>query len=457
MPKLDQVPVKDLTLDLANFRTVKQPSEPASVEAILATSPDRFWALTRSLLDSGYLPTENIIVLRGHSKATLIVKEGNRRIAALKLIHTLLSRSSFAIPDDVLEVMDAMSPEWLAANQSVPCSIYEANEAETVDLIVTLAHGKDQKAGRDEWNPVAKARHHRSKGGSEPALDLLELYLQHGKNITATQRAQWAGDYPLSVLDEAIGKLAPRLSLSSSAELISKYPKIPHRDAVETILYGIGQSTIGNRDVRDAELFGAKEGLPPLPTSTSGAGSGAGGAGKTAKSTAKASKKSTKTKGGKQRAYPANNPRSVSQQLRGLGPRGKGREKVATLLEEGAQLDLARTPLAFCFVLRSIFEISAVAYCKDHNIRRVKSDGKDKTLKELLTEVTSHLVAGRPDDRDFAKDLHGARTQLAQRDGLLSVTSMNALVHSAKFHAPTAAELSTLFSSVFPLVVALNS
>jgi len=37
-----------------------------------------------SLLDDGYSPTENIIVLDNTDH--LVVKEGNRRIAALKLI-----------------------------------------------------------------------------------------------------------------------------------------------------------------------------------------------------------------------------------------------------------------------------------------------------------------------------------------------------------------------------------
>ena len=40
----------------------------------MTTSPDRFWALTESLLRDGYLPTETIIVLK--TKGSMIVKEG---------------------------------------------------------------------------------------------------------------------------------------------------------------------------------------------------------------------------------------------------------------------------------------------------------------------------------------------------------------------------------------------
>jgi hypothetical protein len=64
MPETRPVPVKDLALDLGNYRTVRQPDETAAVDAMISTSPDRFWALAESLLEDGYLPTESVIVLR---------------------------------------------------------------------------------------------------------------------------------------------------------------------------------------------------------------------------------------------------------------------------------------------------------------------------------------------------------------------------------------------------------
>jgi len=56
-------------------------------------------------------------------------------------------------------------------------------------------------------------------GASEPALDLLEAYLEHGQNMTPLQRARWSGVYPLTILEEAIKRIAPRLGVASSREL----------------------------------------------------------------------------------------------------------------------------------------------------------------------------------------------------------------------------------------------
>ncbi|MDQ3388234.1 MAG: hypothetical protein M3483_01890 [Gemmatimonadota bacterium] len=214
MPTIEMVTIADLSLDLTNYRTVKQPDETHALHAMVAISPDYFWALTDSLLDSGYLPTENIIVLEGWSPAKeLLVKEGNRRIAALKLVHGLLSPAGLSMPSGIAKRMGAVDLSWEAANRGVPCTIYPSSDAAIVDRIVTLAHGKGERAGRDSWNAVARARHHRARGGTETALDLLEKYLAHGTNLNTQQAERWSGAYPLTVLEEAIKKLSepPRL------------------------------------------------------------------------------------------------------------------------------------------------------------------------------------------------------------------------------------------------------
>lgn len=61
MPETTAKPVKDLIIDVANYRTVTQRNEHQAIQAMIATKPDRFWALPESLIDDGYLPTENMM------------------------------------------------------------------------------------------------------------------------------------------------------------------------------------------------------------------------------------------------------------------------------------------------------------------------------------------------------------------------------------------------------------
>lgn len=268
MPTNEFMQVKALNLDLKNFRTVPQPDETHAINAMISINPDWFWALLESLLEDGYHPTENIIVQKDGGKH--IVKEGNRRIAALKII--LGHVSDIDVPDIIKDRIDKITKGWEAENSKVPCSVYPPSKSDTVDKIVSLTHAKGEKAGRDKWNAVAKARYGRDqKGTSEPGLDLLEKYLQNGKNLSPQQAERWGGDYPLTVLNEAIQKLAPHMTFSSAKELAQKYPK-QNKSILDKVLYDIGIDHLGFNEIRDKNnFFGAKYGVS-TPNSFSSTG-----------------------------------------------------------------------------------------------------------------------------------------------------------------------------------------
>jgi hypothetical protein len=460
MPEMKAIAVKDLSLDLSNFRTIRQSSEAAALEAMVATSPDRFWALAESLLRDGYLPTDTIIVLRNNG--TMTVREGNRRVAALKLIHGLLPRDTVSAPSEIGTAIDVLSKSWKDNNQNVPCAIYDLAEKKTVDRIVALAHGKGEKAGRDQWNAIARARHNRDENGaSEPALDLLEKYLIQGKNVTAHQRAHWAGDYSLSVLAEAMKRLAPRLGVTSSGDLATSYPGIPDRNAVEGIIHDIGLEKLGFETIRDKDAdFGSAYGMKAAARAAGGPSGGGTG------SPAKAGGKSAHTKptkpvgktSTKQRDSAITSPKATRQYLVEFAVRGKKREKVETLRLEAIKLDLNKTPLAFCFVLRSMFEVSAKAYCADYasaGLSTTKANGQDKALADVLREITQHLTKNNA-DKAMVKALHGAMAELGKATGLLSVTSMNQLVHNPRF-AIAPSDVAMLFCNISPLLEEMNS
>lgn len=461
MPTTKQIDVKDLSLDLSNFRTVSQRSEIKAIHAMISISPDWFWALTESLLADGYLPTENIIVL--HSSKTpreFIVKEGNRRIAALKLIYGYVDRKVFGLPDDIEEGIAKLSSGWKKENSSVPCAVYSVSEASVVDKIVTLAHGKGEKAGRDKWNAVAGARHNRDKGGeSEPALDLLERYLKNGRNITPEQSMRWSGAYPLTILEEATKILAPRFDAASSRQLADSYPsKVKNREVLETILRDIGLEQLDFKKLRDKtiDFATAHYGLPPGSQNKNGGRAGRASATGTTTTAPTTSPRTTERS--KAKAVSIDDPRSVKRVLKSFMPRGADREKLVALLIEARGLNLETHPHSFCFLLRSMFEISAKAYCKDHARTGgpvpTKPSGEDKKLVDLLREITIYMTANGS-NKAMNKLLHGAMTELARSVGILSVTSMNQLIHNTRFSIHVR-DICVLFGNVFPLLEEMN-
>jgi hypothetical protein len=258
-----------------------------------------------------------------------------------------------------------LSNEWKNANRLVPCALYQKGEADIVDRIVQLTHGKGEKAGRDPWGALPRARHNRDRnGGSEPGLDLLEKYLKQGQDITPAQKQRWAGEYNLTVLNEAAQRLAPRIGLTSSRGFADTYPKVKHRDAVEKILHDIGSEMVGFEEVRAAD-FGVAHGIPaPTPPSAPPAkGTGAGQGQGTQPNTRQTSQGLSTAR---RKAVSIDDPRAVSRALKKFVPVGNDREKVVKLLNEAKTLNVGKYPHAFCFVLRSMFELSAKAYCLDH-------------------------------------------------------------------------------------------
>jgi uncharacterized protein (DUF924 family) len=152
----------------------------------------------------------------------------------------------------------------------------------------------------------------------------------------------------------------------------------------------------------------------------------------------------------------------VTQTLKKFKILGNGREKVVSLRNEALWLDLEKNPIAFCFLLRSMFEISAKAYCNDqvgksNAPKAVKADGNDRQLVEVLRDIYTFMITlpSGKQDQAIKRQLHGAITDLASSESILSVTSMNQLVHNPRF-AIRASDISVMFGNIFPLLEAMN-
>lgn len=458
MATADLIEVKRLIIDLKNFRTVPQATEKDAIHALITIGPEKFWALMESLISNGYFLTENILVLKAGKK--MYVQEGNRRVAAMKMILGYVTVPNVNTPAEIEEKIVSISKEWRQQNKSVPCAIYDADEVGAAGRIVALTHGKGEQAGRSQWNAMARARHNRSQGASEPALKLLEAYLKNGKNLTPEEAELWAGEYKLTVLQEALQAVASRMGFSSVRDLADAYPGIPkHKSSLDAMLRDVGRGILDFPIIRSAaeDFAAARYSVKPVASqlqnvasanyspATNVAGQGPG----TVAQTGAVPKKL--------KASAVNDARSVIRKLRQFHPKGKNREKLVTLLIEARGLKLTKHAHSFCFLLRSMFELSAKAYCDDHagaGLSVIKQNGEDKKLVDALNQITGHLTKNKT-DKTMMKSLHGAFAELNKPHGFLSVTSLNQLIHNNKFIVDET-HISNLFFNVFPLLEAMN-
>lgn len=467
MSKPAYVAVKDLSLDLKNYRMMPQSNEAASIHAMISIGPDEFWDLMNSLLDNGYEAIENIIVLK--LKDQLVVMEGNRRVGAMKLIKKLVSSKNIEIPEAIEQKIEKLPSEWHAQNSELPCVIYGVTETAKVDEIVARIHGRKSKAQREEWESVATARHNRDKHQkSEPALDLLEKYLKTGKNITPAQSERWAGVYHLTVLHEALPSVAQALGFKSANELSAAYPETKKRKELENLLASIGLNLTGFPQIRDGKTsFLVTFGFSSAPLETGSVQDPPPGGANSSSSTPNSSGQAASTGTQSQppthgqstphkatKAVAIENPSSVRRKLNGMTIRGKNREKVVSLQDEMKRIKLEKTPYAFCFLLRSMFEISAKAYCGDHKIPTSKA-GKDLRLIDILDDAARHMTNNFDKSHPMTKPLYGSMKELGNTKSILSVDSLNQLIHS-DYLSVHPSNICSVFNNVFPLLKAMN-
>ena len=152
-PAIELLKVDDLLLDPKNPRLGREHTKKAlSQPVILDLMKD--WTLDElavSFIESGYWPQEAVIVVseKYNSKMANVVVEGNRRLAALKLLH-LAWRG------------EAISPKWEELAKSAGAS--RRKELEEI-AVIRKGSRKEVKAylgfrhvtGIAEWNPGEKA------------------------------------------------------------------------------------------------------------------------------------------------------------------------------------------------------------------------------------------------------------------------------------------------------------
>lgn len=171
-----EIPVEHLRLDPENPRLRLPPQ--ASQDKILLQlyEEHRLEELMSSLIANGYFDEEPLVAVPGRSKGTWIIVEGNRRLAALKL----LTDDKLAARLRVRGIPDAQ-PSQIDRLREVPVKVY----AQRADVLPYL--GFRHITGIKEWDAASKARYvfqlHHDSG-----LTLSEIGDRIGDTYKTTER-----------------------------------------------------------------------------------------------------------------------------------------------------------------------------------------------------------------------------------------------------------------------------
>jgi hypothetical protein len=204
--------IDQLLLDPENPRLPEE-LQGAGQEAILRYMSDTavLDELIRSMADNGYFQHEPLIVGPERLGGRHVVLEGNRRVAALKILHRTPEAEAEGLEPDLEEPLSASAREEL---EVIPC--YEVDDRDEVHKYLGFRH----IGGLKTWSPEAKARYllteTRKAAESGEERPFLTVARQVGSNtqgvrnsytaIALLQRARDEFELPISyVLRERFG------------------------------------------------------------------------------------------------------------------------------------------------------------------------------------------------------------------------------------------------------------
>ncbi len=146
----EDIPISDLLLDARNPRLGTVEDQASALERLVVIRPDHLRNLAKDIAERGLHPGIDFLVYpNGDGK--FVVLDGNRRLAAIKLLTKPDTAPSAWTPIDTEAIVDAESLETLR------CTIFESRE-EGRPWVERMHTGQMGGVGVVQWPPIAQ--HH---------------------------------------------------------------------------------------------------------------------------------------------------------------------------------------------------------------------------------------------------------------------------------------------------------
>jgi hypothetical protein len=441
-----EIAVTALLLDAKNPRMEVQPGHRDAIRALFAEEPKQMLNLAEDIVENGLNPLENIGVSPAPD-GRYIVHEGNRRVAALCVLHSP-DLAKGAISEGLEKKLRELAKKLRekGATQTIECEVLPA---EQWDHWVTLRHtGPNEGRGLVPWGPLEKARYlHRAGAGKKPIeVQFIDWY----KAATETDETEHAllKKIPLTSLKRLLDDSGVRKRLGITVDeglALSAFPQDEMFKWARRVVHDLGEKKIHVRDIYDSAQMSdyldkfsrhelpdpSKELKSPIPIEPVSA----------APSPQPAQKKT--------KARPAK-PWSI-RELK-ISPH---HSRLRDIWGELQQLPIDRCPNIHSVMLRVFLEMTVEDYLAHHNLA-APNDQKMKpprpTLATAVAAATDHLEQTKAMNRS---ELVPARKLAGRKSPLYSTQSLHQFVHNKNVH-PSPTEVLTLWKDLGPFIAKLH-
>lgn len=169
--------VEQLVLDNDNPRITHADSQQQTLQKVVRDQKTKLIKLAESIAERGLSPIERLMVIEvSKSPKRYIALEGNRRVAALKLLTNPAVMTGLDMPNGMQRTIEKLAKVF-EKGKVEPIDAFEVASRDDGRYWIELRHnGEDQGRGVVGWKPVVAARWRKK----EPAIQALEMVLEHG-------------------------------------------------------------------------------------------------------------------------------------------------------------------------------------------------------------------------------------------------------------------------------------
>lgn len=429
--------IDNLLLDSENPRIGSAASQRDALQQLIDDQEEKLYALAESVVNDGMSPIDRLLVMREKENGDRFISlEGNRRVAALRILSNPAVLSSLNIKSSLQRRFEKLAAEFNRSDVE-PIACFEVSSRDEGNQWIYLRHtGENEGRGVVGWSGIAAARFR----GGEPALQALEFVKAYG-GLDERQKDLLRGNFPITTLDRLLSTREVRDLIGveiKDRKLRSGLPpdqlmKPLRRTVLDLAQKNVNVSGLKNRDeqvkyirsfrtedkpdlskignIRAIENISGNE-FKPIP-------------GRRAEATRK-------------KADPSERRTVVPRSAR-LNVQDN---KIAGIYREIKTLKVEEFPNAAAVLLRVFLELSVDYYMDANGIPpRFKnpktSQMREKTLKQKVREVVDDLVQTGGCDR---KDFIGVNRALSVQHSPLYIDLLHAYLHN-RFVIPKPREL----------------
>ncbi len=436
-----QLKIAHMLLDLENPRISRAGGQNDALQKIIEDQDVKLIVLADSIIEDGGLnPMDRLLVIKSpDNEGKYIVIEGNRRLAAIKILHNPAVLTGIEVRSPIQKRLEDLAARFdLTSVEPIDC--YEVKDrAEGATWIHQRHTGENEGRGIVDWNAVATRRF----TGRDPALQALDFVLTYG-GLSDDEKKAIEARFPITTLDRLLQTPAVRAKIGveiKDQKLLTNLPAEEVIKALRRMVRDLANKTVVVTALKKVDqqvdyVSKLRQDLPDLSK----------------KSNIQKSIDTFGVQDFRQSPSPKAKPKPKPAPRKSLIAKecrlSVTNVKIAEILKELRSLPLTDYPHAISVLFRVFLETSVDDYLTRSSIPivvKTPNGDKDKPLRQKVGEATKHMIAnGTP-----AKHLDGVSKAIDERHNPLNIDTLNNYVHN-RFFSPMERDLRVAWDNAQP-------